>query len=60
MYLAALGRPPSEPELTAALNFLGEQIAAYGSSEPGSLLDEQVWADLCHVLLNVKEFVFVN
>jgi len=60
MYLAAFSRPPSEIELTAALNFLDEQGAAYSSSEPGFLLEEQVWADLCHVLLNVKEFVFVN
>jgi len=69
LYLAAFARPPSESEQADALAFLREQYAQYHRSEeaasadhtsPPWLHDERVWADLCHVLLNVKEFVFVN
>ena len=50
MYLEAFGRPPTAGERTAALAFLGE--AGRGD-------DLKAWADLAHVLFNVKEFVVV-
>jgi hypothetical protein len=49
MYLTAFGRPPAADEVEAALAFLGE---------PG-LRTADSWTELCHVLFNVKEFVFV-
>ena len=55
LYLAAFGRPPTDAERSEALAFLDEQAAAYGSPD-----DPRAWADLCHVLINVKEFIFVN
>ena len=55
MYRAAFGRGPTSVELGAALGFLRDQAAAYGKI-PG--LEESVWADLAHVLFNVKEFIF--
>ena len=60
MYLTAFGRPPSAAELADALRFTTEQTAAYGTDLAGTKRDEQVWADLGHVLFNVKEFIYVN
>ena len=47
-YLSAFGRPPTAEETREALAFLGNRD------------DAGAWADLCHVLLNVKEFLFVD
>jgi len=56
MYLAAFSRPPNESELKAALAFVSVQ----GQSLGGSPTDERAWADLGHVLFNVKEFIYLN
>jgi hypothetical protein len=58
MYLAAFGRAASDEELRQALDFLRSQAGQYGLGDAG-LADSRVWTDLAHVLLNVKEFVFV-
>ncbi|MBT6156815.1 MAG: DUF1553 domain-containing protein [Planctomycetaceae bacterium] len=55
LYETAFGRLPTDDELTATLGFLAEQGKEYNGPA-----DPRTWADLCHVLLNVKEFVFVN
>jgi hypothetical protein len=54
MYEEALGRPPTEAEASAALAFLHEQARLYSPDEA------RAWADLAHVLFNVKEFIFIN
>jgi len=46
MYASAFGRPPEDPELQAALEFVGSN-------------DRQAWTDLAHVLFNVKEFIYI-
>src|SRR5262249_41568529 len=51
LYMTAFARPPEENELADALRFVEEQSKQYGSTE-----QSRAWADLCHVLLNVKEF----
>jgi hypothetical protein len=51
LYETAFGRPPLDDELTAGLEFLKEQ---------GPMEDVRSWTELCHVLMNVKEFIFVN
>jgi hypothetical protein len=48
MYLDAFARPPSEKELRACVAYLG------------AMPDLRRWADLGHVLINTKEFYFVN
>jgi hypothetical protein len=58
LYLAALARPPSEEEAAAAMAFLDQQAAALGP--PATRDDSRAWADLCHALLNLKEFIFVR
>jgi hypothetical protein len=55
LYVTAFGRPPSEAEVDDALAFLEKQGKEYGKTD-----DPRAWADLCHVLFNVKEFIFVN
>jgi Protein of unknown function (DUF1553)/Protein of unknown function (DUF1549)/Planctomycete cytochrome C len=54
MYREAFGRPPGVDERTASLAFLDEQVKAYGKPD-----DPRAWADLAHVLFNVKEFVAI-
>lgn len=58
MYLKAFGRPATEKELKTALGFLEEQTKLYGADT--SPTDERVWADFCHVLFNVKEFIYLR
>ena len=56
MYLAAFSRPPTEHELKDSLAFVSTQSQHLGPSPA----DERVWADLAHVLFNVKEFIYLN
>jgi hypothetical protein len=52
MYVSAFSRPPTEVELRDCLEFLEQQ---------GKHADDRAaWADLAHVLFNVKEFIFLN
>jgi hypothetical protein len=60
IYRMAFGHPASEKEAAEALAFIQQQGLAYGIDPAKCPLDERVWADLCHVLFNVKEFVFVE
>ena len=60
MYLEAFAREPTTAETDAAKAFLRSQSQEYGISADAPPADERVWADLAHVLFNVKEFVFVN
>nr|AIA85039.1 PSD1 [uncultured Planctomyces sp.] len=54
LYEAAFSRPPSPDEMAAAAAFIESQSHTSGETT------EQAWADLCHVLLNTKEFVFIE
>jgi hypothetical protein len=54
-YLAAFARHPTAEEREAARQFLEQQRAAYGSDG-----ETRAWADLCHVLINTKEFIFLD
>ena len=56
MYLAAFARPPAPGELKDALAFVTAQSTALGAAST----DERAWADLGHVLFNVKEFIYLN
>ena len=56
MYLAAFARPPAAAELKDALAFVTAQSQSLGTAPT----DERVWADLGHVLFNVKEFIYLN
>jgi hypothetical protein len=55
LYAASLGRPPEEREVREAERFLEQQAHLYGRPD-----DLRAWADLCHVIFNVKEFIFLK
>jgi hypothetical protein len=55
LYGAAFGRLPSNEETEDALAFLRAQTKQNGGDDR-----THAWADLCHVLLNVKEFIFLE
>jgi hypothetical protein len=48
MFLDAFARPPTESEIKSCVTYLG------------ATPDLRRWADLAHVLINAKEFCFVN
>ncbi|RIK80110.1 MAG: hypothetical protein DCC68_11740 [Planctomycetota bacterium] len=60
LYREAFARRATEQETADALAFLEAQGEALGIAANARPSDPRVWADLCHVLFNVKEFVFVN
>jgi hypothetical protein len=49
LYRTAFGRPPTDRERSESLAFVG--------TRPGD--EASAWADLCHVLMNTKEFLFI-
>ena len=55
MYAEAFSRPPTAAEQESVAAFLAEQATHYSPNEPG-----RAWTDLAHVLLNIKEFIFVE
>jgi hypothetical protein len=54
MYVTAFARPPTPRELDAALRFVTAREENYGDDPL------RRWTDLCHVLMNTKEFIFVR
>ncbi len=55
MYEGAFATLPDENELAAIQQFLNQQAAEYGGA-----LDERAWADVAHVMFNLKEFLYLN
>jgi len=60
MYEAAYARPPTDDEIAAAVAFLQSQAKEYGLPADAAATDLRVWTDLAHVLVNAKEFIFLN
>jgi hypothetical protein len=56
MYLAAFSRPADDGELNDCVDFLQQQAKRAGKKAD----DVAVWADLAHVLFNVKEFIVLH
>ncbi len=61
MYLTAFARRPTDREKFEAWSFL----SSYLGSPPDAKADpnkapREAWTDLCHVLFNVKEFIYVE
>ena len=61
MYEAAFSRPvPEDHEIEDAIAFLDQQGRELGLDSDAARKDQRVWADLCHVIMNVKEFIFIK
>jgi hypothetical protein len=58
-FVVAFSRPPTRHELDAALSFLEKQTQQHSAHNDSSAV-EQAWTDLCHTLMNVKEFIYMN
>ena len=59
LYESAFSRPATDAEVAEAIAFAHSQSETLGSKDQWQK-HEQTWADFCHVLFNVKEFVFVK
>jgi hypothetical protein len=59
LFLEALGRKPSHEETQALLAFVQDQAAAYALPYASQNQDQRLWTDVCHVLLNAKEFLYL-
>ena len=60
LFREALGRDPAAAEQEALLAFLESQAEAYGVAGAAVADDARLWADVCHVLFNTKEFLYVR
>ena len=59
MYRKALGRPASATELQS-MSGLVEHLAELHDVQWEEVLDsQQVWKDVCHVMFNVKELIYL-
>ncbi|GAB4150307.1 MAG: hypothetical protein Tsb009_25080 [Planctomycetaceae bacterium] len=60
IYRTALSRAPKPMETEAAIAFLKSQADARGLKPGAWQTDPQVWGDFCHVMFNLKEFIFLR
>jgi cytochrome c553 len=60
LYETAYARRPTADEIRQSIAFMNAQLAGYNKPAEAIEHDVQVWADLCHVLMNVKEFFFIH
>ena len=56
LYEQVFSRPPSQMELSEASSFIESQV----ETSKQSANDPRLWAEFCHVLLNVKEFIYIK
>lgn len=59
LYLEGLGREPSAEEQVKMFEFMDEQAKLYGLDAAAARDDARIWADLCHVMFTLKEFIFI-
>ena len=60
LYKTAFSRSATAEERTLAIDFLKEQANEYQLPPDGWKTDKRPWADLCHVLINSKEFIYID
>jgi hypothetical protein len=56
VYESALGRPPSAEQVGALQGYIQQLAQTYSTHE----YDPRVWADVCHAIMNMKEFIYLN
>lgn len=59
LFATALGRQPSAQEVQSLVEFIDDQAEAYALSPAARGSDQRLWTDLCHVLINAKEFLYI-
>jgi len=56
----ASGRLPTESELAALISFAQIQTKAHAQSSDGPGVDVSVLSDVCHAIMNTKEFIYIR
>ena len=59
----AFGRSPSQQEIDEARQFFEDHANSFESQEEKTNeneLERQLWNDFCHVLFNMKEFIYIR
>jgi hypothetical protein len=59
LFFEALGRRPLSHETQTLVAFVQEQADAYQIPHDAQTSDHRLWTDVCHVLLNTKEFLYL-
>lgn len=59
LFATALGRQPSAQEVQSLVEFIDDQAEAYALPPAARGSDQRLWTDLCHVLINAKEFLYI-
>lgn len=59
MFVKALGRNPRNEEVDKILRFLKAQQQEYQLTEEQLITDVRIWADLAHVMFNLKPFTYL-
>ncbi len=60
MYLTAVGRLPTETEMQNAIDFMRLQAESLGVAADDAANNLEVWQDFCHVVVNLKEFIYIR
>ncbi len=60
MFQRAFGRPTTPPEMESAKEFLLQQAKERNVVEDQMGNYSEIWADLCHVIFNMKEFIYIK
>lgn len=60
VYLTAVGRPPTPSENQNAIEFINLQAESLGISADDVNNNLEVWQDFCHVVVNLKEFIYIR
>ncbi len=59
IYVTALSRPPEVDEVAQARAFIEQETARLGLNPDEGWKHKEVWTAYCHVVFNLKEFVFL-
>ncbi len=60
LYLTAFARRATDAEKSEALSFLASYPGRSDATPDATKAPHEAWTDLCHVLFNVKEFIYVE
>ena len=59
IYLTAMSRHPEAAELARAQRFIEQEVARLGLELEEGLQHEEIWAAYCHIVFNLKEFIYL-
>ena len=59
IYLSALSRNPIESELAQARDYLESAVLEMEGHVEDVMGEEALWAQYCHVVFNLKEFIYL-